>query len=139
VLSRIESPGSEQARFLRFILTGSVAAGANVISRYILSLALPYEAAVGIAYLVGMTTAFVLARLFVFTAVPGEIRGQYARFALVNAAAFLQVWIVSVGLARFAFPAVGVTWHAETLAHIIGVASPIVTSYFGHKHFSFRD
>jgi putative flippase GtrA len=59
------------------------------------------------------------------------------RFALVNIAAIAQVWIVSVGLARFVFPAAGFTWHAETVAHVIGVAVPVFTSYVGHKRFSF--
>jgi putative flippase GtrA len=66
------------------------------------------------------------------------VSGEYARFALVNAVAFAQVWLVSVGLARLVFPAIDFTWQAETVAHVIGVVSPIVTSYIGHKHFSFR-
>ena len=41
------------------------------------------------------------------------------------------------GLARLAFPAVGFDWLAEDIAHLIGVAIPAVTSYFGHRHFSF--
>ena len=54
-----------------------------------------------------------------------------------EAAAVAQVWIVSVGLTRFIFPAIGLAWHAETVAHVIGVAVPVFTSYLGHKHFSF--
>jgi putative flippase GtrA len=65
------------------------------------------------------------------------VASEYTRFALVNLAAVAQVWIVSVGLARLAFPAIGFTWHAETVAHVIGVAIPVFTSYLGHKHFSF--
>ena len=49
----------------------------------------------------------------------------------------LLVWLVSVGLAHYLFPALGFTWHDETIAHAIGVAIPIFTSYLGHKHFSF--
>jgi putative flippase GtrA len=51
--------------------------------------------------------------------------------------ALVQVWVVSVGLARLVFPAVGFTWHADDIAHLIGVTIPAVTSYFGHRHFSF--
>jgi hypothetical protein len=67
-----------------------------------------------------------------------EARGEYARFALANAVAFAQVWLVSVGLARLVFPAIGFRRHADTVAHLIGLASPVWTSYLGHKHFSFR-
>ena len=62
---------------------------------------------------------------------------EYTRFALVNLAAVAQVWVVSVGLARLVFPAIGFTWHAEIVAHVIGVVVPVFTSYLGHKHFSF--
>ena len=69
---------------------------------------------------------------------PAGARGsELFRFAIVNVFALAQVWLVSVGLARLAFPAIGFAWHAEDIAHLIGVAIPAVTSYFGHRHFSF--
>jgi putative flippase GtrA len=49
-----------------------------------------------------------------------------------------QVWAVSVGLALHIFPAVGFTWQPELAAHVIALASITVTSYYLHKHFSFR-
>lgn len=134
----LSKPVGERERFLRFLVTGGLAAGVNVGAGILLNLVLAFEFAVALAYLAGMTTAFVLARLFVFEAASGTVRGQYLRFAIVNAVAFAQVWLVSVALARIFFPWIGLAWHAETAAHIIGVVSPIVTSYFGHKLFSFR-
>ena len=62
---------------------------------------------------------------------------EFGRFALVNALAFVQVWLVSVGLARLVFPALGFTRHADTVAHVLGVASPVAVSYLLHKRFSF--
>ncbi len=134
---RLDEPASERIRFLRFVLTGGIAAGVNVGSRWLLNFAMPYEAAVTLAYLAGMTTAFVLARLYVFDAGGGRVGSQFARFAMVNAVAFAQVWLISVGLARGLFPAIGFTFHADTIAHMIGVVSPVVTSYIGHKRVSF--
>jgi putative flippase GtrA len=131
-------PITERARFIRFIVTGGIAAGVNVISRWLLDLVVVYEVAIGLAYIAGMTMAFVLARMFVFESEAGDAKGQYVRFALVNVVAFVQVWCVSVVLARRIFPAVGLTWQSETLAHMIGVMSPVVTSYLAHKKFSFR-
>ncbi|MEQ8816895.1 MAG: GtrA family protein [Thalassobaculum sp.] len=123
--------------FGRFLLTGGVAAGANVVSRWLLSHAMVYEIAVVLAYLVGMVTAYLLSRAFVFARSGRTVADEALRFALVNAVALVQVWAVSVGLARLVFPAVGFGWHAEDIAHLIGVAIPAVTSYFGHRHFSF--
>ena len=127
----------ETRRFLAFLLTGGVAAAANVVSRAVFGLVMPYELAVTVAYLVGMTTAFLLARIFVFSGSGRSLHVEYGRFALVNVAALVQVLAVSVLLARVVFPAVGLAWHAEIIAHVIGVLSPVLASYQGHKRFSF--
>ena len=109
----------------------------TAIVRWLLSFVVIYEVAVALAYLVGMTIAFILSGLLVFDRSPGSARGQYLRFALVNAVAFPQVWLTSVGLARYVFPWIGFGWNAETVAHLIGMAAPVWSSYLGHKHFSF--
>jgi putative flippase GtrA len=57
----------------------------------------------------------------------------------VNLLALVQVWLISVGLVRLVFPAIGFIWQAETMAHAIGVVSPVITSYFAHKYYSFRE
>lgn len=124
--------------FLRFVVTGGIAAAANIASRVALSQALSFQLAVVLAYLVGMTTAYVLARTFVFERSGQSVRHEYVRFALVNVIALAQVWAVSVGLAYWLFPALGFTFHAELIAHVIGVVSPVFTSYYGHKFFTFR-
>lgn len=127
----------QMGEFGRFLVTGGIAAGVNVVSRWLLNHAMIYEIAVVIAYLIGMATAYVLARFFVFARSGRSVHDEAIRFALVNVAALAQVWIVSVGLARGVFPWVGFDWHAEDIAHLVGVAVPAVTSYFGHRHFSF--
>jgi putative flippase GtrA len=127
----------ERNRFVLFVLAGGTAALINILSRIALNWIMPYEAAIVVAYLCGMTTAYLLNKHFVFAASGRGIASEYVRFALVNLAAVAQVWIVSVGLARLVFPAIGFAWHAETVAHVIGVAVPVFTSYVGHKHFSF--
>jgi putative flippase GtrA len=124
--------------FALFVFAGGTAALVNVASRIILNLAMNYEAAIVLAYLCGMTTAYALNKLFVFERSGRTVTDEYARFAIVNLVALAQVWVVSVGLARFVFPALGFVWHADTVAHVIGVIAPVFTSYLGHKHFSFR-
>jgi putative flippase GtrA len=128
---------AERRRFILFLGAGGAAALVNILSRIALSLVMPYEVAIVVAYLVGMTAAYLLNKYFVFAASGRGVTSEYLRFALVNLAAVAQVWIVSVGLARLVFPAAGFAWHAETVAHVIGVAVPVFTSYLGHKHFSF--
>jgi putative flippase GtrA len=123
--------------FIRFIATGGTAAIVNVVSRYALSFMLSYQISIVIAYLIGMTTAFALAKWFVFAQSGRSSSNEYIRFALVNVVALIQVWAVSMVLDIFIFPMIGWEWNAQTLAHIIGVASPVITSYYGHKLFTF--
>ena len=85
------------SEFVRFLLTGGLAAAVNIISRWFLSTVMSFEAAVVVAYLIGMITAFSLARQYVFERSKRHVRSEAARFVLVNLAALLQVWIVSVG------------------------------------------
>lgn len=124
--------------FIRFLLTGGIAALVNIASRVLLSQLMRFEWAVVVAYLIGMSTAYFLARLFVFERSGQTITSEYTRFAIVNAVAIVQVWVISVALRNYIFPWVGFAWHPELVAHVIAVASPVVTSYYGHKLFTFR-
>lgn len=123
--------------FLRFLITGGIAAAVNIASRYVLNMLIPFEYAVVIAYVIGMTTAYVLARRFVFDASGRSVRSEFWRFTVVNMFALVLVWCISVGLARSIFPAIGFTWHADDIAHVIGVLTPAITSYIGHRAYTF--
>jgi putative flippase GtrA len=129
----------EMRRFALFLAASSIAALVNILSRIAINTVVSYEVAIVLAYLAGMTTAYVLNKFFVFLSADRQISAEYARFALVNLIAIVQVWCVSIALARWLFPVIGFTWHAETVAHIIGVASPAYTSYLGHRYFSFGE
>ncbi|GAA3843470.1 GtrA family protein [[Pseudomonas] carboxydohydrogena] len=125
-------------QFARFILVGAIAAAANIGSRVFFSQFISFKYAIVLAYFVGMTMAFSLSRHFVFEGSDSRIEGQIARFGIVNLVALVQIWIISIGLADYVFPLIGFTWRPEFVAHTIGVLSPVVTSYLGHKHFTFR-
>lgn len=124
-------------QWLRFVVVGVFAAGVNIAARILFNAFVSFEAAVVLAYLVGLTVAFVLNRNYVFSESAGHLSAQYLKFTLVNALALAQVWLISVGLAKMVFPSIGFTWHSDTIAHVIGVASPIVTSFLAYKYFVF--
>lgn len=135
------TPASGRGETLRiglFLIAGGIAAAANFGSRFVFSLWVSYPVAIVMAYLVGMAVAFVLMRRYVFDGGGKPLAPQVAMFALVNVAAVLQTLVVSLLLARWLLPAFGVTAHAEAMAHAVGVAVPMVTSYLGHKWGTFR-
>jgi putative flippase GtrA len=121
-----------------FLVTGGIAALVNFGSRILFGHWMSYSASIVLAYLCGMVTAFLLARAFVFTDSRQSTAQSVLWFAAVNLFAVLQTWAISVILARYLLPSAGVTSHAETLAHAVGIMVPVVSSYFGHKHFTFR-
>lgn len=127
-----------EASVVGYLVSGGVAALANYGSRFLFSRWLPYEAAIVAAYGVGMITAFVLMRRFAFQAATRSTRSQLLGFCLVNFAAVLQTVAVSSLLARLVLPALGAPGDHEAISHAVGVAVPVLTSYFGHRYISFR-
>jgi putative flippase GtrA len=125
-------------QFALFLLTGGTAAAVNFASRILYSQWLDYSTSIIVAYLTGMVTAFVLARLFVFTESSQDWHRSALIFTLVNLVAAAQTWAISMGLAYYVLPRVGVTHFAPEIAHATGVVFPVFTSYLGHKHWSFR-
>lgn len=125
-------------QFLLFLLTGGFAAAVNFGSRIVYNQWLSFSDAVIVAYLTGMVTAFILAKLFVFKKSRQSVKRSIFFFCLVNGFAVLQTWVVSMGLAFYALPAAGVKQFVPEIAHAVGVAVPVFSSYLGHKYFSFR-
>lgn len=124
-------------QFLKFLVTGGFAALVNLASRYALNFVVPFEIAVVLAYFLGMIVAYLLMRRFVFGASDRSAASEMRRFVVVNLVAFTLVWVISVSLARIVFPEAGMTWHADDIAHFIGVLVPAVTSYIGHRFYTF--
>jgi putative flippase GtrA len=125
-------------RFALFLVTGGFAAAVNWGSRIVYNLWVPYSAAIILAFFTGMITAFALAKLFVFTESTHSTAKSAFFFTMVNVVAIAQTWLVSVGLAYYVFPRLGIVSHVRELAHLFGVAIPVFTSYIGHKKWSFK-
>lgn len=126
------------SQFLAFLLTGGTAALVNLGSRIVFDIWTSFSIAVILAYLTGMVTAFVLARLFVFRDSQQSLGHSAGWFVLVNLVAIVQTWGISMLLAFVVFPWLGVEKFAREAAHAIGVVVPVFTSYLGHKYYSFR-
>jgi putative flippase GtrA len=125
-------------RFVKFVAVSGIAAVANIGSRMLFSLWLGYVSSIVLAYGVGIFTAFLLNRALVFREADNPVHHQVFWFIAVNLVALIQTVFVSLLLARLVFPAMHFNWHADTVAHIVGVGFPTISSYLGHKHFTFR-
>lgn len=123
---------------VRFLALGGLAAGVNLVARWVLQPWMGFEAAVAVAYVCGMVVAYTLFRLFVFGSSGRSVASEAWRFTLVNLVSMVLVWLISVALARHIFPGIGFRWFADEIAHFIGVLSPALTSWVGHKRYTFK-
>lgn len=126
-------------QFVIFVFCGGLAACANLGSRWLFSHWLPYAAAIVLAFFVGLLSGYLLFKFVVFdSAHSRRVLRESLWYMLVNMLALAQTLLISLLLARWLFPKTGMTFYPEDVAHLFGVALPIVTSYFGHKYFTFK-
>jgi putative flippase GtrA len=124
-------------QFLKFLIAAGLSVPVNLGSRVLLSRVMPYEAAIVVSHLCGMLTAFLLTRSFVFERSGRRVSNELARFTLVNVLSVIVTWVVAVGLLRLVFPRVGFATHPELVAHIAGLGLASLTSFYGHRRYSF--
>jgi len=125
-------------QFVSFLITGGIAAAVNFLSRIFYNQHYSFSTAVIFAYLTGMVTAFILAKIFVFKASTQSIKRSVLIFALVNVLAATQTWIISMGLNFYVLPMLGVERYSAEIASAIGISFPVFTSYLAHKRWSFK-
>jgi putative flippase GtrA len=125
-------------QFMLFLACGGFAAFVNLTSRYLLTPMVGFGTSIVLAYLISMVVGFTLFRTFVFDA-SRAIKRQIYRFGVVNLAALMLVWVISMFLARYMFPMVGFNWYPDDIAHLIGTCAPAVTSFIGHLLYTFKD
>lgn len=125
-------------QFLMFLVTGGIAAIVNFSSRIVYSHWLTFSNAIILAYLTGMITAFLLAKSLVFKQNQQSTKRSILYFSIVNIFAILQTWGVTILVADFLLPSLGINLFVKETAHIVGIIVPVFSSYAGHKHFTFK-
>ena len=126
-------------QFLKFLGTGGTAAAVNFSSRFAYNAVVPFPVAVTLAYLSGMVTGFVLAKLFVFRQASRPFAYSALLFGIVNLIAFAQTFSVSLVLAYEVLPAFGLKHNVKALANLVGIIIPVFSSFIGHKYLTFRE
>jgi putative flippase GtrA len=126
-------------QFIRYLVVGGIAASMNVASRVLYNVWTGYSMAIVLAHLTGMTVTFLLARKYVFREGQRDSAvTSIVPFFIVQGVALLESWAISVFLAEHALPRLGVRHFGHEIAHATGVATAVLTNYFGNKHWAFR-
>jgi putative flippase GtrA len=132
------------SRPFRFLVAGGLAALINFGSRFIYNIFVDFSTAVVLAFMTGLTTGYVLNKLFVFTTSRNSMAQEMWWFVLINMLALAQTWGLSVYLADLLpghLPVAPASQKevAEAIAHGAGILLPVFTSYIGHKYLTFRE
>lgn len=127
-----------RSAFLLFVCIGAFSSLVNLVARIMFGYYSSYEVSIVLAFIVALSTAFVLNRIFVFSRSVGNAFKQFCKFLLVNLLALVQIFIISQAFAYYILPMIGWYWQIETSAHAIGLVSPLVTSYWLHKFWTFK-
>ena len=131
-------------RLIRFLLAGGLAALINFGSRFFYKKFVDFSIAVMLALLTGLTTAYILNKLFVFTSSGNSVVQEMGWFVVINLFALAQTWGLSVYLAQLLpdyIPVAGARGRelSDAISHGVGVLLPVFTSYIGHKYLTFRE
>lgn len=125
-------------QFILFFLCGGIATLVNLLSRYLINKILGYTVAIIIAYCLGMIVAFALFKFFVFdTKGQKKIVHEIWGFVLVNMWGMFQTVIVSLLGVDYVFPWCRMDWYPDDVAHFLSLSILTLTSYIGHKYFTF--
>ena len=124
--------------FSRFILTGMTATVGNMATVYASGFLIEYRLALIAGLIVGFLISFVMGKLFAFKSPStSATRHELGRFILVYAFGATLYWFVAsfVGLhvaSRFLPPRL-----AQLVGVFAGASLMVITSYFGHRLFTF--
>ena len=108
---------------------GGFAALVNFVSRIIFNFWFSFEVSVVLAYLIGMITAYILTKIFVFKAKSVGLVSSSIKFTIVNILAVLQTYFISVYLYYWLNNNINFDYNKE-IAHFVGIA-------FLNRFFSF--
>ncbi|ENM5855489.1 GtrA family protein [Vibrio mimicus] len=126
-------------QFITFVLTGGLAAAVNFSTRILFSYHFSFSISIVLAYILGMFTAFLLAKVYVFQGSGNSIQKSIFWFITINIFSVLQTWAISMWMYNQALELLSInTPFNKEISHAFGVIFPVFTSFIGHKYLTFK-
>lgn len=124
--------------FLRFILTGVTATVGNMATVYASGYFIEYRLALIAGLIVGFLISFVMGKLFAFqSASASATRQEFGRFILVYAFGATLYWFVASFVGMYVASQFLPPRFAQLVGVFAGASLMVITSYFGHRLFTF--
>ncbi len=123
--------------FITFVFAGGLAAAVNFLAGIFFRQYFNYTISVALAFPCGLSTAYLLNRLFVFGRGDNSQSVEVFYFVIVNLFALIITYSVSLFLYEYFFPLIKFDLYRAELSHLAGIAAPVFTSFVGHKYLTF--
>lgn len=125
--------------FVRFLISGGTATIVNLAAVWVARHFVSFEWSLVAGVAAGSTISFMMSKLFAFRSKGwGSARGEAARFALVYGAGLVLYWLASVAARPMFLAARAPPQWADMGAVLSGAVVMTLTSYFGHRFFTYR-
>jgi putative flippase GtrA len=123
----------------RFILSGGIATLGNIVAVWLALFVVNFETALLAGIVAGLTISFTLSKLFAFNSRTwGRAGGEAARFIIVYGVSCTVYWAIAVSSGRFGLAHGIAPRTAEAGGILMGAGMMLLTSYFGHRFFTYR-
>jgi putative flippase GtrA len=129
----------ECREFARFLITGITATIVNLSTFWLLRQEHGYKASIFSGLAVGMCVSFTLSKIFAFRSYSWKsTQGEAARFLIIYALGVGVYLLMAMVIGREVLPKFLPRDVAELGGAIVGAASMTITSYLGHRFFTYK-
>lgn len=124
---------------VRFVVSGGLSTLLNLAAVAVARLFMSYDLALLCGIIAGISSSFLLTKMFAFRAREwSRTSGEAGRFLLVYGFGLMLYYFVAL-VVRGQLVAAGVdTMIADLAGVLVGAGLMTVTGYFGHRHFTYR-
>jgi len=129
----------DPAEFARFVASGVTATGGNLAVVWVLRQVIEYHFALVGGAATGLAISFTMSKLFAFrSAEQFGLNGEFGRFLMVWGFGTAVYMIVAMIMGTVVLPIWLPEREAEMGGALLGAGSMAVTSYIGHRFFTYK-
>ena len=121
--------------FFIFIFLALIAGLFNFIIRFYYSKFFNYTFSVFLAQISAMIMFYFLLKYFLYST---DSKYSFIKFTIINIFSTSQVVLVSSVFALYIFPFLNFSFHHMEIAHLLGISSTAMSSFYLHKYWSFK-
>jgi len=132
-------PKIDFRELFRFVISGGIAAVANVSTVAIVRTYVSFEPALIVGIVIGIILSFVLTKFFAFRSRQVSLAGgELYRFVIVYGFGLAVYWLSAIWVHTLLVSVGAALETAEVFGILFGAGLMAMTSYFGHRFFTYR-